>query len=66
MREEPRVRTAGRVPFCLHPVDPVDPADPLLNAGRLPNRVKLKDFRTFSRKMGSRIGPASQGTQWLP
>ena len=49
MREQHRVRTAGHVPF---------PVDPLLNAKRLPKRVKFNVFGTFSRKMGSRIGPA--------
>ena len=36
----------------------MDPVDPLLNAKRLPKRVKFNVFGTFSRKMGSRIGSA--------
>ena len=45
MREEPRVRAAGHVPF---PVDPLDRLDPQLNAERLPNRENRCFRNVFS------------------
>ena len=58
-RGEPRVRTAGRVPFPLHPLHRLHPLQSFQIAGRLSERVKHKVFDTFCRKMAPTVGLAS-------